>query len=309
MEFTQQILGFSWQGEEKDLKPFCRLQNLTGYENNKIVNIDLTLPYEFNWVLSDEYFCPGYTNEEGLYHPCPTNAVIEQKYDHCKSCSNKDGFKQAFFFGGEANARMEKHLAQDHFLYLAFFHPRTIKVGTAAANRKYKRLIEQDALISTFIAEMPGTEIQKLERLVSQKFGFPESVSQKQKTRNLKIKPNASRAKDLLNQASEKVLSALQKSEFDSYLIPHEEQEVINFADSSTVFYPSVETQLNSISNPQTISGTYQGLRGRNLILTQDSKTFLFNTKELVNRKFYVAKEKLSQAPTTRQTSLFGWLI
>ncbi len=307
-ELTQQILGFSWFGENITLRPVCSIYN---FSTSNIVKIELTTPYKFNWLLSKEKYCIGYHNEDGEYLKCPFDRVVEQKYDRCPNCAAADGFKQAFFFGDAPNARMEKYLAQDHYIYLAFFHPRTVKVGTAAAGRRYKRLLEQDALISMFIAKAPGNQIQQLERHISQNFAIRESISSRQKLSAIKLKPNSERALQHLRQTWSSLQAKLAKTAYADWLLPASEIEEIDQSANPHVFYPQVESNLHHLSDPQHVSGTFCGLRAKKLLTGSDLEKhiYVYSAAELVGRKFAVQEsERILEKETPRQMqqSLFA---
>src|SRR3990167_7277825 len=145
-----QLIKHSWKyNREKD--SYSRL--LTTQEDNKPQELILEPGLELRWKFSAERYCPGFfdLNE---YRPCPDQKLLpDLKYDLCARCEAELGFKAAFLFGQEPNERAKKYLSQPHYVYLAYFEPGILKVGTASESRKEVRLIEQDGLVYAFVAK------------------------------------------------------------------------------------------------------------------------------------------------------------
>lgn len=238
--------------------------------------------YEFNWVLSNDRYCPGYSDNKG-YHPCETGQVLQHSnYDMCFECERKNGFKDAFFFGKEPNEFMKEYLSKKQFVYLAFFSPDIIKVGTAAESRKYLRLIEQDALIYAFIAESDGFNIQRLEHSISEKLGVTEFVRSSTKFRNMSLKPNVAAVVKLINDTYKKVKDKFKDTEFESWLF--KDIELQNLLHVDNIYFPSGSVYKVRKSEMLNLSGKFKGIRGRYLILENDSDDFVIDERKLKGR-------------------------
>lgn len=78
------------------------------------------------------------------------------------------------------------YLAQRHWLYVAAFADGFVKVGTAADNRKFERLLEQGAGAAEFIGVFPdGVSVRRVEESVSRLAGLSQSRSGARKAQGL----------------------------------------------------------------------------------------------------------------------------
>ena len=161
-----QLVDIRWEYNKKIDNYFTslRLRDKDSLELTSLALKDFT----FNFDLSLEKYCIGYYSKNG-FKPCPTGLLTLPTQTQCSTCERLQGFMSAFIFGQEPNEQMKEHLAQKHYIYLAYFQPNIIKVGTAAESRFFLRPIEQDALIYSYIAENDGFNIQKLEHEISKK--------------------------------------------------------------------------------------------------------------------------------------------
>ncbi len=216
-------------------------------ENEVVTSVPLE-SYKFNFVLSNEKFCPGYF-QSGEYHKCIRNNTIGDKVVLCDDCERAIGFKSAFFMNATPNESMNEYLKKKHFLYLAYFEPGILKVGTANIDRGETRLLEQDAQFYSFIDSADGFEIPEKEKEASIKLNLTTSVKSVHKSKYLGIKPNP-----------ENVIKIFE-SKFDILDIP-EKPQVEDL--TSAYFYPEDYT---IISDNLNLVGTFQGLRGRYLII------------------------------------------
>ncbi len=82
----------------------------------------------------------------------------------------------------ELDPNMVDHLEQTNILYLAAFRDGSIKVGTSTEHRKIKRWTEQGAWRAIEVASVSdGFLVRRLEDLVTEKLGVPQSVAVKRK--------------------------------------------------------------------------------------------------------------------------------
>ena len=86
----------------------------------------------------------------------------------------------------ELDAAVDEHLRQPNILYLAGFGDGSIKVGTSTAERASKRLLEQGALAAAVVAKTDdGIVVRRVEDLVTERLGIPQSVGAARKLRGL----------------------------------------------------------------------------------------------------------------------------
>lgn len=204
--------------------------------------------YKFNFKLSSIKPCPGYMRD-GEHHKCVRNNILGDRETVCNDCENSIGFKVAFFMGGKPNAFMEEYLKKPHYLYLAYFEPGILKVGTANIEKGERRLLEQDAQFYAFVASADGFEIQRKEKEASVLLNLTTSVKSVHKSKYLGKK---SELDDVLESFYSKF----------SILGLESRPEVVDL--TSEYFYP---TEYDIVENNLNVFGEFKGLRGRYLII------------------------------------------
>lgn len=273
MDFDFQITNIGWQKNAETFLPYMTVYNLLQNELQEVLLDNFT--FSFNRLSTR--LCIGYYTESNIWIPCPRKAVLQKKaYERCFHCEKQDGFKAAFLFGHEPNEKVKKHLNQDHFIYLAYFHDDVVKVGTAAESRKEIRLLEQDALFSTFISKLPNAQdAQKLERKISKQFGITESIRSSRKFKFLSQKISESKANDFLHATYKRIIA---HDEFTEAI--NLEFNPISFVSKPFVIYPNTNPELNL--EPQQLQGIFAGLRGKFLLIHQQDSLVALDIKELV---------------------------
>ncbi len=305
--FTHQIHYIGWKRDKPNslAYPYLSLRDLS---KNEILEFGLQ-DFEFNWMLSDIRYCTGYHDEEGIYHKCPFNNEARNSFGQCIYCSKQVGFEEAFFYGGDINPRMQKHLSKPHLVYLAYFQPGIIKVGTAVESRNILRTIEQDALIATFIAENDGFKIQEIERAIS-RLGYTEAVKSSHKLKYISIKPDKIEAIFKLYSEWQSITSKISSREifekfyhFNSF--EDFKQKTHSHLENPHIFFPAAERPINLVKdNPQLISGKFLGLRGKYLITEQSNLLSTLSKSRLVGRYLEYSDQPL-KIQNTPQPSLF----
>lgn len=305
-EFTHQIsrIGWSRSNPEQHASPFVDLRSLTDQSLSRIP----LQGYEFNWQLSEIRYCVGYSEEDGTYHKCPYKNEANNSHGQCIHCSKQVGFEQAFFYGGDINARMQKYLSEPHFVYLAYFQPNIIKVGTAHSSRNTIRTLEQDALIAVFIAESDGFNIQTIERAIS-KIGYTEAVKSSTKLRYVSSVPDKAMAQDLLYSSWQRIANQIQESEITSKLFDFNtesefHQSIHEHLSNPAIFFPDSHKQLQQREKFEVLAGEFKGLRGKYLITEQNSALHITRTTRITGKHLLVPETKL-EMPKPQQRSLF----
>jgi hypothetical protein len=279
--FTHQIIDITWKFEEGKYFPVWRLFELAKKERQ-------TIPFEgykFQFELSDEKRCVGYNSPDG-WVPCQYNSLITKKhYTQCYYCERDQGFKSAFLFGGEPNELAKKHLSQEHFVYLAYFEPDILKVGTAASSRNKIRPIEQDALIYAYIAKVEnGFRVQELEGAISRELGIRQTVKSRHKLKALSIKPDYSRVSEMIRSNYDRIYDRFKTNEiFSNWLFKPEEIEVVDLTKLPNLYYP--ENQVILLENELNLFGNFKGLRGRYTIFENNGRDFAFDERDIIGRK------------------------
>jgi hypothetical protein len=307
--FTHQILDIGWHHTTKakttaDLAPYLTLLDLNTKEQS---TLPLDQTYTFGWNLSSTQLCIGYT-KEGEYFECPFKNPATGNFGQCGYCAKQVGFIDAFFLGGEINPQMQKYLAQPHIIYLAYFQPSIIKVGTAVKQRRFIRTLEQDALVAATIAESDGFSIQAIERAVSG-LGYPEGVNSRHKRKFMSAAVNLEKATDLLFSSWQNINDRLANSEISQLFYEinskHQlEQQLISHLQNPHLFLPAPEKTITYLHHPDFLIGQFRGLRGKYLIFEHSDKLFAISRTRLVGCTVSTAQENM-EYKVTRPRTLF----
>jgi len=256
-----------------EFNPVLKIYNT---QTNEFNNIPLD-NYTFNLKLSEQKFCTGY-NKDGQHFECKfQNKIDEKTAGQCSYCERIQGFKSAFIMGDLTHERSTEILSQEYYIYLAYFEPGVIKVGTANVARSNLRLMEQDCLLYCFIAKGTGYQIQKLEHLISKKLGITETVKSNHKFKYLNIKPNVELAKSKLSSTFDKVISLFADTEYSDLFF--EEYIFKNLTDTNTVFFPEKYKKIQDIN----LFGEFKTLRGRYLLI-ENIEIAAFDINYLIGR-------------------------
>lgn len=269
-----QIQSLTW---EKEGSSFLETLTFRDHSVNNFSKVPLT-DYFFKFNLTNTKFCTGYSYG-GEFIECKFKNQIFNTATVCSYCENLQGFKSSFIFGDLTHSKSTEILSQDYYIYLAYFEPGIIKVGTANASRANLRLIEQDALIYAFIAKGVGFKIQKLENLISKRMGITEFVNSKHKFKYLSVKPNESFAKEKINSIFKKVVAEFSNNEEYGDLF-FNEVKIENFEDSLNLYFPESVKKVEDLN----LFGKFKGIRGKYLLLENQDTIYAFDTNYLVGR-------------------------
>jgi len=273
-----QIIDITWRYLQES-KRYIPLMKFRETDTDAITELELP-NFKFNFKLSEDKNCIGYFRE-GDYIKCPINSVIRSpKYTVCPICEKAQGFKDAFFFGAEPNENIKGYMQSRQLIYLAYFEPGLLKVGTATEARRFKRPIEQDALIYSFIAESDGYNVQRFEHSISLKLGIRETVKSGHKLKFITRKPNYESAKVLIESSFNRIKAAFQGTEFESWLFNN--VDIVDLTEVEGIYYPEAKPEI--IKSTQFLIGDYCGLRGRFLLLNNYDNIVGFDERNLIGR-------------------------
>lgn len=272
-----QLLEIYWRylPDSKKYIPIMKYIESTG----EIKKVELP-DFEFHAKFSNEKYCIGYYSEE-KYYSCPEHRILlNRNASQCESCENLEGFKNAYFMNRAPNDSMKKFLEQKHHLYLAYFEPGIIKVGTVIDFRKCLRLIEQDALIYTFIGESNGYNILKIEKYISKNFGISENVKANHKLKYISQYPDLAKASSLLSSCFQSIKSRMKDEKVSEYNFKINEEFVMHNIINEVYFPQKYQLELEELN----LAGRFKGLRGRYLILENNHKDYIFDINFLIGR-------------------------
>ncbi len=292
----QQIIDFTWKILSVD--KYIPIMRLREVGSNEVKSLELE-SYKFNFKLSKEKYCIGYFKNSEMV-PCKLSDPItklgkildKSTYTQCPTCERLQGFKSAFLFGEEANENAKEYLSQKHYVYLAYFEPGIIKVGTASDSRRDKRLIEQDALVYCFIAEskeddpkhLAGIAIQELEHAISKELKITEVVKSNHKFKYLEFKPKDNSVNKLL-EAYTTVYNKFSTTKFSEWLIEKDKIKIVDLSKHSIrawVYYP--QSKVHLMKNEFYLFGQFLGLRGRFLLIENYDNIIAFDERWLIGR-------------------------
>ncbi len=307
-EFSHHLVSIGWRygADGVQPEPVMRLRSMT---DNSSDTIELIPGAELSMHLSADLFCPGY-REFGLSYPCPEQRSPADGFEQCASCDRRSGFREAFLMRGAANASMQEYLRRPHYIYLAWFPPAIIKVGTAAEHRRHLRLIEQDALLALIVAQSDGFTIQDLEKATGRELGFTEAVSAVQKFRYINRPPDSAKGLQQLAMARRRMRLHFRESRFASWFLADDAVEEVNFTGNIHVRFPPRQTPIVKRNQPRVLSGRYQGLRGAFLLLEYEGKIVALNKRDIIGRRIRFADGPLPESykddtDSSLQPSLF----
>lgn len=269
-----QIHDITWKRNSENIfSPILKLRKLS---NNEFSEIPLE-NYIFKLKLSEDKYCTGYS-KDGKYEECKFNNKIDDKAVQCNYCERLQGFKSTFIMGNLSHERSDEILSQEYYIYLAYFEPGIIKVGTANFSRSNLRLIEQDCLLYCFIAKGKGYSIQKLEHLISKRLSITETVKSTHKFKYLGIRPNINSAENKLNSAFTKIVNSFSNEQEYKDLF-FEECFFMNLLESNEIYFP--EKYKKMVDN--NLFGSFKGLRGRYLLI-ENEEIAAFDINLLIGR-------------------------
>ncbi len=273
-----QIVDVGWSFRLDVYTQYIKLQS-----RGKVTELPIK-DFPISVRLSEHRFCPGYFLN-GHYFQCKNHVDLSgTPYEMCKSCDTQLGFRDAFLFGKAPNENMRKHLSQPHFIYLAWFYPEVIKVGTAAQSRKHIRPIEQDALVYTFIASSSGIHIQFLEKEISKRAGLTEFVKSKNKLPYFHIKTKSKEPLNAIKSHSQRVKKLFEDdSDYKDWFL--KDFEIVDLRSRKEIYYPSQEVRRVSINELGfELKGTIKGLRGKFVLLQNGQYDLAVSKSNLIGR-------------------------
>ncbi len=290
-----QINDITWKRTEED--KFFPVLKLWNRETKEFSPLPLN-NYLFNFKLSTDKFCTGYT-KDGQYVECRFNNKVDKSFSgQCPYCERIQGFKSTFIMGDLSHERSEEILSQEYYIYLGYFEPGILKVGTANTKRSSLRLIEQDCLVYCYIAKGIGYQVQKLEHLISKKFGITENVKSNHKFKYLGIKPNQKHAEEQFESAFSRIKNEYLNTEYSSLFL--ENIKVKSLLEKNELFFPGKYKKFEDTN----LYGNFKGLRGRYLFLENESNTAAFDINYFIGRDIEDYLDKYSYNFLEEQLSL-----
>ena len=231
--------------------------------------------------------------------PCQSFVDLTgSEYCQCRECQTKSGFDLCLGCNGsrcQTNSDVARKFCNEgHHVYLAYFANDKLKVGTAASYRKYERLLEQGALYSIFLAQVPNGKIaRQLESRISN-LGIASRVNSSYKMNNFVIGREQEEIDRLLMKEYESILQKIE-DECKKYFIKPEYNNFTNISNKVKQNLLEESTQLSffgemqepehreyeKVSKPECISGEIVATVGSLILIKKDNKYSVVNMKSL----------------------------
>lgn len=267
------ITNISWKRKDDRFYPIMEWFNLF---SNNFQKIELT-NYKFSFLKHEYKFCIGFYDEKSGRMLCPNKKIIDKKYDRCFECESRNQLKNVLFHGHEpTHQKLKDYFGAPHLIYLAYFYPDIIKVGTVNSKRGATRLIEQDAQAFAFFARAENANAAwEYEKYLALNFDLKFSVKSSQKFTYINRKPDLIKVRKILKS---KINVILKNADLIDG-ITFEFEGVQSFADDDIIFYPEFVPALVKSSK---FTGTFKGLRGDFMILEQNEQLYAYSKKDLI---------------------------
>lgn len=244
-----------------------------------------------------ERHCVG-RNAEGHLGgvPCPERADLKDASKRfCDDCHYARGFNPSFYHAlDRLSPQQQRWNAEPHFVYLAHFGGRTIKIGMSNVRREYARLLEQGARVASIVARCSDAyEARKLEEAGVHEHGLLEVVRSSQKRRLLEQPLRVEAAKqDLLEIAAALLpgldVEALELLELDS-VYAFDRHDPLDLARGMP---------LTDIGPRDAFSGKLRVLAGEFLIAEQAGQTYVASLKDFIGFEVVIeAGERPYESP------------
>lgn len=282
-------VGFSPDGT-----PRLVLQQGNNFINLNPLGHTLTLAFD-----TKQRYCRGWHNlATGADAPCPESQLTDNKYDQCAACQKRTGFNPAFYHAKSVSPQQEARNQEPHFLYLAYFSDRLIKVGISYAQRGKARLLEQGARSALILETFPSAHIaRQYEERIAALPGMYEMIQLPKKIDSLEAPHSQKVAYERLGAARKTIENALNVTFGGS---EPEHLDAHYFPGGTPRFDGSYNCAANHV-----ISGEVTGMLGSLLFCThQDTPVFL-PLKKYVGYPLRFSHTETQLSLPARQISLF----
>jgi len=244
------------------------------------------------FVLQERY-CIGYATliPRYYYEPCKEKVKGVRQ---CDSCSKLDRISVC----GKCTGKMckfpelKRYCEQEHYIYLAAFSPKNIKVGIATLETFENRIVEQGALAVRKIAYAENrNEAIRLEKAIRLELGITDRVPTSEKERLLASGINIQAIENSLENYVKKLYQT-KNSFIKLRLFPKVEKfKMSNYYDLSTL-----NNKLTSFiyKKGETVCGNVKTNIGLCSILQKGDSLAILNLKKLEGWVVKVTKEKNS---------------
>ncbi len=277
------FLGVVWRGENEPLM-HIKIQNKNEDEY-------ISVPGSIKIKKTGLRMCVGTINPKTQeYIGC--NNTVAGVDTQCNRCKYAYEFYKCVSCHGQRPCKNNNKYSLDycdspHYVYLAYFAGDKIKVGTASEMRWKERLLEQGALIAFLVAKVQSGQMARSIEKQIMNCGVAGMVINSYKMKNFFVPLDEETAKhkllDCLNGFVDNIL------EYKQYFL--KEPQYVCFRTLLEKVCVSEGTQVEITNNVDSLCGNIKLIVGKILILEQDGKLKMINTKKLESNIYDVFEE------------------
>ncbi len=227
--------------------------------------------------------CVGYHKfgENGWrrLNPCPTSS-LSHGHSQCPSCEARDAAAPCLRCRGETCTALrpvrDACVGSNAYVYLAAFGKR-LKVGVTREDRFVTRWVEQGADLAIRVLTGNGSEVRRLEHMISQRLGIPESVRGEAKVLALGSLENTKQALNLLEKTRNKIHPLVppnQRFNEDPWIL------------AMHYNIPAMKMKLIrvKVEDNITVAGEVVGVKGPTILLRSGGAFYVLSLSELLGR-------------------------
>lgn len=278
---------------DKDNKPYFLVQC-----DGEIMYVDLLgKRFSLEFDLSKKYCTGWFDFENRISQPCPENLEVDDKYDACVACQKRTGFNPAFYHATSVSPQQEKINQQPHYVYLAYFGPKAIKVGISQKDRGLRRLLEQGARLVMVLETFSSAVIARsYEERISRQCKVREQIGRKQKLSLLRLEFNHKQGLSELHSTLERIEKSLDMKFENVKLIETQDFYTHNDANLSSAITPLESDKL---------AGTVVAMVGSFCITSHQGQNWIYDLKSFTGYRATQLHEPILLEQPVEQMSFF----
>lgn len=231
--------------------------------------------------------------------PCPEGNLVTDN-TVCIKCFRANGFNPSFYnvSRDELSPQQREYNQHEHNVYLAYFGGTTCKVGISHRERTMVRWREQGARAATVIKRCSDAyEARGVEHRISNEMKMAEALTSNTKRKYINERFDRIRA--------EQVIMSIYMSMKNRYML--DDNISISYLDSDYLSGCHLDSNIIDISKDENdyISGTFVGLIGDNIIVTQQRRQFMASLKPFISYETVLSTQVLPHRLVEAQMGLF----
>ncbi|MFO0703723.1 MAG: DUF2797 domain-containing protein [Patescibacteria group bacterium] len=282
-----QFLGVHWDNESQ--KPSLNFKSVpnSGNEERKPLEISSNFAIE----IKTTKHCIGFHNPPKYNREnCPDNVDLTGRDEHqCAKCRYSDS---KYFLPLDVISQQSKEELKTlkHYNYLNLFGTNIVKIGVAADNRQYTRLLEQGAFASILFAVGNGYNTRMVEDYISRALKIRQAVSWQTKIKLMNRGVTPAQAFAVLDEIYRDVVDILDKHFQSGVTLINEHLFLLDRYNLPLSSKISELTYIDDISLGSVVSGKLIGVYGQLLVFEIGNITAVLNSKSILGHDFTISK-------------------